>query len=65
MDIPVCCGGQAVRPGDIIFGDDSGVVVIAKENWREVLAESQKQEEYEKETASRIYSGGPCISYDK
>ena len=64
-NIPVVCGGQAVRPGDVIFGDDSGVVVIPKERWREVLDASFKQEEYEQETANRIYSGGPCMSYDK
>jgi 3-hexulose-6-phosphate synthase/6-phospho-3-hexuloisomerase len=65
MGIPVVCGGQPVHPGDVIFGDDSGVVVIPKDKWQEVLIESKKQEEYEKETANRIYSGGPCSSYDK
>lgn len=27
-DIPVQCGGTIVNPGDIIFGDDNGVIVI-------------------------------------
>jgi len=28
IDVPVTCGGIRVRPGDIIVGDDDGVVVI-------------------------------------
>jgi RraA family protein len=28
IDVPVTCGGTRVRPGDIIVGDDDGVVVI-------------------------------------
>lgn len=27
-DIPIQCGGAVVKPGDIIFGDDNGVIVI-------------------------------------
>ena len=65
MDIPVACGGKPVRPGDVIFGDDSGVLVIPKEDWRDVLKNSFEQEAFEQDTANRIYSGGPCISYDK
>ena len=30
MDVPVACGGVRILPGDYIFGDVDGVVVIPK-----------------------------------
>ena len=30
-DVPVACGGVLVRPGDIVFGDFDGLVVIPRE----------------------------------
>lgn len=40
-DIPIECDGVAVRPGDIVFGDYDGVVIIP----REVLAEALEKAE--------------------
>ncbi|MGD9045508.1 MAG: RraA family protein, partial [Desulfobacterales bacterium] len=31
INYPISCGGQIVRPGDMIIGDDDGVVVLQKE----------------------------------
>lgn len=31
-DVPVECAGVAIRPGDIVFGDADGVVVIPREH---------------------------------
>ncbi len=36
MEIEIACGGAKIRPGDWIAGDDSGVVVIPKEEAVEV-----------------------------
>lgn len=38
IDVPVECGGVLVRPGDIVFGDADGCVVIPREIEGEVLA---------------------------
>jgi len=29
--VPVCCGSVVVRPNDLVFGDDNGVVVVPRE----------------------------------
>lgn len=65
IGIPVVVGGQVVHQGDILFGDDSGVVVIPQQDWREVLQKSIEQEAYEQETAAKIFAGGPMLSYDQ
>jgi len=37
--VPVSCGGVVVRPGDLVMGDDNGVVVIPRDR-EEGLAEA-------------------------
>lgn len=37
IDVPIECGGVAVRSGDLVFGDADGVVVIPREVEGEVL----------------------------
>ena len=65
MGIPIQCGGQPVNPGDIIFGDDSGVVVIPKGSYREVLEKCKAQEAYEAELLEKIKGGALTMSYDQ
>jgi regulator of RNase E activity RraA len=44
MNVPIACGGVLVRPGDILVGDNEGVVVIPAE-----MAESVANDAYEQE----------------
>jgi regulator of RNase E activity RraA len=44
MNVPIGCGGVLVRPGDILVGDNEGVVVIPFK-----MAESVAQDAYEQE----------------
>jgi 4-hydroxy-4-methyl-2-oxoglutarate aldolase len=46
INIPIVCGGTVVNPGDLIFGDDNGVLVIPA-NQAEQLLELASQEEKE------------------
>lgn len=38
INVPIACGGQVVFPGDILVGDEDGIVVI-RPDWAEELAE--------------------------
>jgi RraA family protein len=38
INVPVCCGGQVVMPGDILVGDADGVVVVPRRDAREILS---------------------------
>jgi 3-hexulose-6-phosphate synthase/6-phospho-3-hexuloisomerase len=51
INVEIICGGQTVRPGDYIIGDDSGVVVIPKERAYEVARRAKEVEKNE----SRLY----------
>ena len=37
VNVPVTCGGVTVKPGDIIFGDCDGVVVVPQEQEDEIF----------------------------
>ena len=37
-DVPVSCAGVTVRPGDLVFGDVDGVLVIPREHEQQVIA---------------------------
>jgi 4-hydroxy-4-methyl-2-oxoglutarate aldolase len=37
INVPIACGGVTVNPGDLVFGDDDGVVVIPRGDVGRVL----------------------------
>lgn len=47
INVPISCGGQVVFPGDILVGDEDGIVVIRPDWAEEVLAKAKGK--YEKE----------------
>ncbi len=54
---PIGCGGVAVIPGDIIVGDEDGVVVIPRALAGEIATEGGEQELMEAFIKSRIEAG--------
>lgn len=47
-NIPVCCGGIVVNPGDLIHGDADGVAVVPRSRAEEILLNAEKAEETER-----------------
>ncbi len=42
INVPVSCGGIPVNPGDIILGDQDGVIVIPREESTQILEDAKK-----------------------
>ncbi len=57
IDVPVNCGEVDVSPGDLIVGDEDGVVVIPKELIRKVLTSAAAIVAREKEILKEIAEG--------
>lgn len=65
-DVPVECGGVAVRSGDIVFGDADGVVVIPREHEAAVIAKAQEKAQGEDRTRVELRQGRLLAQvYDK
>jgi 4-hydroxy-4-methyl-2-oxoglutarate aldolase len=56
-DIPVECGGVRVRPGDIVFGDADGVVVIPREREQEIITKAAEKVSGENHTRDALRRG--------
>jgi 4-hydroxy-4-methyl-2-oxoglutarate aldolase len=50
-------GGITVNPGDIVLGDDDGLVIVPKEEAQEVLSLAIEREEKEEEIMRKIREG--------
>jgi len=57
INVPIQCAGVLVRPGDLVLGDEIGVVVIPLENAAEILQKAQEQAEKEEMTRAMIRQG--------
>jgi 4-hydroxy-4-methyl-2-oxoglutarate aldolase len=57
VNIPVVCGGQLVRPGDAVLGDDDGVVVVRQEDLPAVIQASRARDEKEARVRERLAAG--------
>lgn len=62
INMPVACAGTVVHPGDIVVGDDDGVVVIPLRYADEVLAEARQRMATEEEWYRRIAAGETTAS---
>ncbi|MGL4243650.1 MAG: RraA family protein [Beijerinckiaceae bacterium] len=57
IDVPIVCAGVAVHPGDLVFGDADGVVVVPQAREAEVLALAFEKVKGEKTTLAELQRG--------
>lgn len=57
INVPISCGNAVVMPGDVIVGDDDGVVVVPREEAREILQLVSALVDREKQRVAEINAG--------
>ncbi len=61
INVPVTCGGVVVQPGDILVGDEDGIVVINPRDAEELLEKSRAKSRAEIKTMQEIAN----LSWDR
>jgi 5-oxopent-3-ene-1,2,5-tricarboxylate decarboxylase/2-hydroxyhepta-2,4-diene-1,7-dioate isomerase len=61
IQVPIACAGVTVFPGDILVGDDEGVVLVPPELVVEVAADAARQELEEEFALERVDAGESSI----
>jgi 4-hydroxy-4-methyl-2-oxoglutarate aldolase len=57
VNTPILCAGALVNPGDVIAGDDDGLVVIPAARAAEVAQAAESREQKETATRARLAAG--------
>ncbi|PKW14333.1 hypothetical protein [Saccharopolyspora spinosa] len=57
QDVPIGCGDVAVYPGDVLVGDDDGVIVVPREYVETVAADAADQEGLERFIGEKVRAG--------
>jgi regulator of RNase E activity RraA len=58
---PIGCGGVTILPGDILAGDEDGVVVIPRRLADEIAEASEEQERFERFVIFRVGRNDPVV----
>jgi regulator of RNase E activity RraA len=59
VNVPVSCGNVAVLPGDAILADESGILVMRREEVEEIVRLGLARQQRETEVVRRILAGEP------
>jgi 4-hydroxy-4-methyl-2-oxoglutarate aldolase len=65
VNIPVVCGGVAVNPGDVIVGDDDGVVVVPYGETKAAVKAGDEREAMESAKKKRLAASELTLDIDK
>ncbi len=61
VNVPIQCGGVAVSPGDLVVGDDDGVVVVARAQMPGLYERCMARIEKERAVIKRIDEGATTV----
>lgn len=61
INTPVVCGGRTVNPGDIVIGDEDGVIFVRPEEAEELLEKVKKIRESERNILETMERDGTYI----
>lgn len=62
---PLIFGGITINPGDLILGDDDGLVVVNRESMEKVLASTLKRMENEEIKSAELLAGKSSVELNK
>ncbi len=62
---PIIFGGTVVNPGDIVLGDDDGMVIVDRSKCDEIYASSAKRVEKEIQKAELLKTGKTSVELNK
>jgi len=64
INYPINFGGTVINPGDLILGDDDGIVMVRYEDCKEVLAKSKERVQKEEVKAKALMNGVTSVKYN-
>ncbi|WP_442546127.1 RraA family protein (plasmid) [Arthrobacter sp. KN11-1C] len=59
LNIPVVCGGVVVTPGDVVLGDDNGLLITSSDQLETVLAQAIQDDQAEPALVAAVRDGRP------
>ena len=65
VNLPILFGEVTVNPGDLVLGDDDGIVIVAAKDMEKVLAASRKRVENEEQKSAALKSGTTSVELNK
>jgi 4-hydroxy-4-methyl-2-oxoglutarate aldolase len=57
VNVPIVCAGQHVMPGDIVIGDNDGVVIVPIQQAEQVMKATENRIARENKTRERLQNG--------
>ena len=57
LRMPVTCGGQLVRPGDVVVADETGVVILPVAGLEDVMERARARQEREEKLLQELRGG--------
>jgi 4-hydroxy-4-methyl-2-oxoglutarate aldolase len=61
IGVPIVCGGIAVEPGDVVIGDDDGVVIVPRALIAQTLQKAREREDKEEAIKQKLLKGAVTL----